>query len=92
MSFSEHDVNDQDIGYRESDEPVEVSIVDDSLMVTLKDGRVISTPLAWYPRLSQATMEQLHQVELGAWGLHWTVLDEDLSIRGMLLGKALPEN
>jgi hypothetical protein len=83
-------VSDQDIGYRNSDEPVNAEVVGDSLVVTLKDGRVISTPLVWYPRLGQATSEQLAQVELGAWGLHWDDLDEDLSIRGMLLGKPVP--
>jgi hypothetical protein len=82
----------QDIGYRDIDEPVKVEFTDGSLVVTLKDGRVISTPLTWYPRLSQATLEQLNRVEFGAWGLHWPELDEDLSIRGMLLGKAVPAN
>lgn len=83
-------MSDQDIGYRESDEPVNVEVIGDSLVVTLKDGRIISTPLAWYPRLAKATPEQLAEVELGVWGLHWDELDEDLSIRGMLLGKPVP--
>jgi hypothetical protein len=86
-SILERNVNDQDIGYRDIDEPVKVEIGADSLVVTLKDGRVISTPITWYPRLAQATPQQLAEVELGAWGLHWEELDEDLSIRGMLLGK-----
>jgi hypothetical protein len=83
-------LSDQEIGYRESDEPINAEVVSDALVVTLKDGRVISTPLAWYPSLSQAKPEQLAEVELGAWGLHWGDLDEDLSIRGMLLGKPVP--
>lgn len=82
-------MNDQEIGYRDIDEPMKADVVNGSLVVTLKDGRVISTPVGWYPRLAQATPEQLAQVELGAWGLHWEDLDEDLSIRGMLLGKPL---
>lgn len=83
-------MNDQDIGYRTIDEPVKVEVIDDSLVVTLRDGRIISTPLIWYPRLVQATPEQIAEVELGAWGLHWESLDEDLSIRGMLLGRPVP--
>ena len=83
-------MSDQDIGYRDIDEPVNAEAVGDSLAVTLKDGCVISTPLAWYPRLAKASAAQLEQVELGAWGLHWDELDEDLSIRGMLLGKPVP--
>jgi hypothetical protein len=83
-------MNDRDIGYRDIDEPIQVAVDRDTLVVTLKDGRVISTPLAWYLRLAQATPQELSQVELGAWGLHWEDLDEDLSIRGMLLGKAVP--
>ena len=84
-------MNDEDIGYRDADEPVQVSFEADSLVVTLRDGRAISTPIAWYPRLARANREQLEQVELGAWGLHWEALDEDLSIRGMLLGRPVPQ-
>ena len=83
-------MNEQEIGYRDIDEPVKAEVIDESLVVTLKDGRVISTPLAWYPRLAQASADQRAEVELGAWGLHWDALDEDLSIRGMLLGRPVP--
>ena len=61
------------------------------LHVTLKDGRVISTPLEWYPRLAAASEAQLGNVELGAYGIHWPDLDEDLSIRGMLEGIRPPQ-
>jgi hypothetical protein len=66
--------------------PVDVEFRDGLLLVTLKDGRVIGTPLEWYPRLVQATSEQLSDYELWAFGIHWEALDEDLSIEGMLEG------
>ena len=66
--------------------PVSVSFTDKSLIVELADGRSIATPLAWYPRLANATQEQRRSVELGRIGLHWPELDEDLSIAGMLAG------
>ena len=65
-----------------------IRITDDLLTVELKDGRVISTPLIWYPRLHKATSAQR-----AAWewhgdgvGITWPLLDEDLSIKGMLEG------
>jgi len=69
-----------------------VRIDDDSLTVDLADGRTVSTPLAWYPRLLHATTEQrLHFVISGAgFGIHWPELDEDLSVHGMLVGAAAP--
>lgn len=60
------------------------------LRVTLRDGRVIATPLDWYPRLAEATPDQLANVELGLSGVHWPDLDEDLSIDGMLRGVRPP--
>ncbi len=66
--------------------PIAAEIRDEMLWVTLKDGRVIGTPLGWYPRLAQATPEQLENFELWAFGIHWPDLDEDLGIEGMLLG------
>jgi hypothetical protein len=66
--------------------PVSLEFRDGLLLVTLKDGRVIGTPLEWYPRLNNATPEQLENYELWAFGIHWEELDEDLSIDGMLQG------
>ncbi len=66
--------------------PVSVEISDNMLRVTLADGRIIATPLSWYPRLIQATSEQLQQYELSPAGIHWEELDEDLSVAGMLQG------
>jgi Protein of unknown function (DUF2442) len=71
---------------RDKDRPVAVDVKDNLLLVTLQDGRVIATPLDWYPRLKNATSEQIKQVEFISTGIHWPDLDEDLSVRGMLMG------
>ena len=59
-----------------------------SLIVDLKDGRSISAPLSWYPRLLKATAEQrAHWETCGAgYGIHWPDIDEDLSTEGLLRG------
>jgi hypothetical protein len=69
-----------------------VSIDADRLTVELMDGRAISAPLAWYPRLSNATPEQRGRWEIagGGYGLHWPELDEDLSTEGLLRGAPAP--
>ena len=59
---------------------------DSSMWVDLSDGRVISVPLAWFPRLLHATQQQREQVEFSAQGLHWESLDEDVSVAGLLAG------
>ncbi len=59
---------------------------EDSFWVHLNDGRVLGVPMAWFPRLLQATQEQLEQVEISPGGLHWEALDEDISIAGLLAG------
>jgi len=76
----------EDLGYRDQDEPVAVDIRDGRLWVTLLDGRVIGTPLEWYPRLVEAAANQLAAVELSPAGIHWPEIDEDLSVAGLLLG------
>ncbi len=58
----------------------------DSMWVDLSDGRVIGVPLAWFPRLLNATGEQRSQVRITSRGLHWDSLDEDISIAGLLEG------
>lgn len=60
------------------------------LVVVLDDGRLIATPLWWYPRLWQATPEQRSRLALMAGGVHWPDLDEDLSIAAMLAGWRAP--
>ena len=59
---------------------------DDNLWVDLDDGRVIAVPLAWFPRLLAATVEQRLQFQLSPRGIHWEELDEDISIDGLLAG------
>jgi hypothetical protein len=56
------------------------------MWVALSDGRTIGVPLAWFPRLLEATPEQRRSVELSRTGLHWDELDEDISVRGLLDG------
>ena len=65
-----------------------VQIDAERLTVDLMDGRSISVPLAWYPRLLEATPEQRQHYELagGGYGLHWPDVDEDLSTEGLLRG------
>ena len=59
----------------------DVSITDDELSVSLMDGRTITVPLAWYPRLANATPEQRGHWEIAGagHGIHWPDVDEDLS-------------
>ncbi|MCC6947427.1 MAG: DUF2442 domain-containing protein [Bradyrhizobiaceae bacterium] len=56
------------------------------LVVTLADGRKISTPLDWYPRLKNAPAAARENYEIMPMGIHWPDLDEDLSVAGMLAG------
>jgi len=66
-----------------------VECTDEYLVVHLTDGRTVSAPLDWYPRLAFGTPEERANVELVAdgWGLHWPELDEDLHVEGILAGK-----
>jgi hypothetical protein len=65
-----------------------VSCDDEWLHVALADGRRLSVPLAWFPRLNQATPDQRRQWELigHGVGIHWPEIDEDLSVAGLLAG------
>ena len=63
-----------------------VNFDDDSMWVHLVDGRVLSIPLAWFPRLWHATLAERNSVEISARGLHWDTLDEDISVAGLLAG------
>ena len=67
--------------------PVSVAFTADELVVTLADGRKIATPLAWYPRLRDASVAARGNFELMAMGIHWPELDEDLGIAGILRGR-----
>jgi hypothetical protein len=70
----------------------DVSVTEDELSVALMDGRTIIVPLAWYPRLANATPEQRLNWELAGagYGIHWPDVDEDLSTEGLLLGIPAP--
>lgn len=65
-----------------------VRVTRDSLVVELKDGRTLSAPLAWYPRLLHSTQAERRNLRLiGAGeGVHWPELDEDISVDGLLRG------
>ena len=67
--------------------PVAVTFTADELVVTLADGRKIATPMAWYPRLRDASAAAHGRFELMPMGIHWLELDEDLGIAGMLRGR-----
>ncbi len=60
---------------------------DDFMWVDLTDGRTLGVPLAWFPRLLNATPDQRARVELSRTGLHWEDLDEDISIAGLIAGR-----
>ncbi len=71
-----------------------LTVNEDTLTVELSDGRTLSVPLAWYPRLACATPK-----ERGNWrligkghGIHWEDLDEDISVEGLLTGKPSGES
>lgn len=70
----------------------DVRVSDDLLSVELADGRTISVPLAWYPRLLNGTPEQRSNWRIagGGFGIHWPDLDEDLSTEGLLRGAPAP--
>lgn len=79
----------------QADERVEsVRFSEDFLTVALKDGREISVPLEWYPRLARASAPQLETWEIcgGGYGIHWPELDEDLSTEGLLRGAPAPSS
>ncbi len=71
--------------------PLAQSVVftDDDLIVSLMDGRKVTVPLVWFPRLSRATKSQLENYELmgDGEGMHWPEIDEDLSVAGLLRGE-----
>ena len=69
-----------------------VDFSEDTLSVALRDGRTITVPLAWYPRLLNATPDQRNnwQIAGGGYGLHWPEIDEDLNTEGLLRGAPAP--
>ena len=73
---------------------VEVTVTEDTLSVDLEDGRTISVPIGWYPRLAHGTpAERLNaQISSAGYGIHWPDLDEDVGVDGLLLGKRSTES
>jgi hypothetical protein len=65
---------------------VEVSCSDDALTVVLDDGRTLSVPIVWFPRLLNATSKEKSDWELigGGVGIHWEAIDEDISVASLL--------
>ncbi len=72
----------------------DVAVTEDTLAVDLTDGRTISVPLAWYPRLAHGTPEERGnwRVSGAGWSIHWPDLDEDISVKGLLIGNASGES
>lgn len=72
----------------------DVSVTEDTLRVELSDGRTISVPLAWYPRLVHATQEERAYWDLigEGQGIRWPDLDEDLSVEGLIAGRPSGES
>jgi hypothetical protein len=66
-----------------------VSVTDDDLIADLLDGRTITVPLTWFPRLAHGTTEERANWRLiaGGKGIHWPDLDEDISVEGLLAGR-----
>ena len=71
-----------------------VTVTEDTLNVDLSDGRTISVPLTWFPRLVYATPEQRDNWRLigRGHGIHWEGIDEDISIEGLIAGKPSGES
>jgi uncharacterized protein DUF2442 len=73
---------------------LDVTFSDDALSVSLRDGRVISVPLVWYPRLLNAAPAQRKNWKIagGGYGIHWPDADEDISTEGLLRGARAPKS
>lgn len=72
----------------------QVRVTNEALVVELDDGRVMSVPLAWYPRLAEATASERRRWELigPGIGIHWPDIDEDISVEALLLGQRSNES
>ena len=71
-----------------------VTVTDDTLTVECSDGRTISVPLAWYPRLLHATRKERNNWRIvgKGQGIHWEDIDEDISVEGLLAGRPSGES
>ena len=77
---------------RMTPKPLAARVTGEMLYVDLADGRTLGVPVAWYPRLAHGTAPERNRVEIGAMGLHWPDLDEDIEIEGLLLGERSGES
>ena len=75
-------------------EALDILLTDDTLSVDLSDGRSISVPIAWFPRLLHSTEQERNNWRLigRGQGIHWEDIDEDISIEGLLAGKPSGES
>ena len=73
---------------------LDISFTEEAMHVSLDDGRAISIPVAWYPRLYHGTQsERLHYELIGdGEGIHWSELNEDISVEGLIAGKHSAES
>ncbi|MFN3332162.1 MAG: DUF2442 domain-containing protein [Caldilinea sp.] len=73
---------------------VSVEVTDDTLSVDLEDGRTISVPIGWYPRLAYGSPAERSNFQISGAGLgiHWPDLDEDIGVEGLLLGRRSTES
>ena len=69
-----------------------VRVSDDEIAVDLEDGRTITVPTLWYPRLQHATAAERANYELTGFGVSWPDVDADFSVRGLLLGRQSGES
>ena len=85
--LEEHGMNSSPDPMSISPEPRAVRFDDDMMWVDLANGRTIGVPLAWFPRLFHATPAQRMDLFLSRSGIHWEVIDEDISIAGIIAGR-----
>ena len=73
---------------------ISVNVGEDTLTVELDDGRTVSVPVAWYPRLLYASKEERSDWRLigKGRGIHWEAIDEDISVQGILAGRPSGES
>ena len=73
---------------------VRVEVTEDTLVVELEDGRTLSVPISWYPRLEHAARAERASWKLigSGTGIHWESIDEDISVHALIAGKASSES
>lgn len=73
---------------------ITIRVTEHQLELDLSDGRSVTVPISWYPRLSHARREDLENWELTGrgYGVHWSALDEDISVKNILVGEGSAES